>query len=234
MPAASARYGNPRNLRPLEHVRVLLLVAGIAAAVVYVGTDLFAVARYPGFSFNDQAVSELFAIGAPTSGLVVPLFSVSSILVIGFSAGVAASAFGSRALRLLALMLAASGLVGLALWNAFPMHMRGAERSSTDTMHLILATNPFVWITLAIGMIAFRGWFRSISLATAIMVVAFALYAFRFAPALDAGAPTPGLGLAERLAQYSYAAWQSLLALVLLGRRGAPGSAVRKTPYGRR
>jgi hypothetical protein len=124
------------------------LLCGFAASLVYVATDVIAVSMYPGFNFMDQAVSELFAIGAPTSRLVVPLFSLSSALLLGFAAGIAASSGENRALGLMALMFAGSATVGLALWIFFPMHMRSAKRTFTDTMHLILASNPFVWITL--------------------------------------------------------------------------------------
>jgi hypothetical protein len=55
-----------------------LLVCGIVGAALYPISDIIAATRYPGFSSRDQAVSELFAIGAPTSALVVPLFTVSS------------------------------------------------------------------------------------------------------------------------------------------------------------
>jgi len=127
-----------------ERAKEVLLPCGVAASLVYVATDILAAAVYLGFSFSDQAVSELFAIGAPTSRLVVPLFSLSSALLLGFAVGIAASSEEDRALRLMALMFAGSAMVAIVLWNFFPMHMRGAERTFTDTMHLILASNPFV------------------------------------------------------------------------------------------
>lgn len=68
--------------RRFPSVMKLCLSCGIGAAVVYVATDLIAAAIYPGYSFSDQAVSELFSIGAPTSTLVVPLFSLSSALLL--------------------------------------------------------------------------------------------------------------------------------------------------------
>lgn len=199
-----------------ERVGNVLLACGIAAAVLYVGTDLIASAFYPGFSITAHAVSELFAIGAPTSRLVVPLFTLSSALLLAFAVGVASSAGGHWTLRLMAAMLAGSAVVGLVLWNFFPMHMRGAARSFTDTMHLILATNPFVWATLMIGVIGFRGWFRAASLLAILGVVLPALFAFSYAPALAAGQPTPWLGLSERVGQYAYQLWQILLAIKLL------------------
>jgi hypothetical membrane protein len=201
-----------------------VLICGIAAALLYVSTDLIASSLYPGFSIKDQAVSELFAIGAPPSRLVVPLFTLSSALLLAFAVGIALSARGQKELLLMAAMFAASAVVGLVLWNFFPIHMRGAERSFTDTMHLILATNPFVWVTLAIGLIAFRGWFRAASALAILMVILPAIFAFRYAPALDAGQATPGFGLWERIAQYSYQVWQIVLAIMLLGE----GQAARR------
>jgi hypothetical protein len=202
-----------------ERAKEVLLPCGVAASLVYVATDILAAAVYLGFSFSDQAVSELFAIGAPTSRLVVPLFSLSSALLLGFAVGIAASSEEDRALRLMALMFAGSAMVAIVLWNFFPMHMRGAERTFTDTMHLILASNPFVWVTLVIGVVAFRNWFRWFSIAALIILVLLALFAFHYAPALDAGQPTPGLGITERLAQYAYQEWQAGLALMLFRRR---------------
>jgi len=204
-----------------ERVREVLLLCGVAAALIYVGTDIVAAVMYPGFSFTDQAVSELFAIGAPTSRLVVPLFSLSSVLLLGFAGGIAASSEGNHALRLMALMFAGSAMVAIVLWNFFPMHMRGSARTFTDTMHLVLASNPFVWVTLVIGAAAFSNWFRWFSIAALIIILGLALFAFHYAPALDTGQPTPGLGATERLSQYAYQAWQTGLALMLLGKTKA-------------
>jgi hypothetical protein len=61
-------------------LNTVLLVCGVLAPFAYVGTDIVAGLLYPGYSFTAHAPSELFAIGAPTSRLVVPLFSLSSAL----------------------------------------------------------------------------------------------------------------------------------------------------------
>lgn len=203
--------------------RRLLLLCGVAAAFVYVFTDLAAALAYPGFSIADQAVSELFAIGAPTSRPVVLLFSISSALLLAFSLGIALGARGSGALRLLAVMFAASAVDALILWNFFPMHMRGAERTFTDLMHLILAANPFVVATLVIAAFAFRRAFRWFSIAILAAVLLLSILGFGYATAVDTGQPTPGLGLIERLGQYIYQLWQIVLALMLLqsARKGA-------------
>lgn len=191
-------------------------MCGIVAALFYVATDVGGGLLYPGFSFTDQAVSELFAIGAPTSRIVVPLFSVSSGLLGAFALGVWLSSGHNRFLRLMAVMFGGSALVGMVLWNFFPMHMRGAEPSFTDIMHLILATNPFVLLSIAFGVAAFRGRFRLYTAATILILLLSAVFAFQYAPELQANRPTPGLGLGERLAQYAYELWQAALAIVLL------------------
>ena len=65
-----------------------LLSCGIISALLYVATDLAASQHYPGYSMRAQAVSELFAIGAPTQAVVALLFSVSSILLLAFALGI--------------------------------------------------------------------------------------------------------------------------------------------------
>jgi hypothetical membrane protein len=207
----------PRLLR-------LLLICGILSPAIYIGGDILAAALYPGFSYADQAVSELFAIGAPTSRLVVSLFTLSSTLLLVFAVGVWSSADRRRALRILAVMLACNAIDGLVLWNFFPMHMRGAERTLTDTMHLVLATNPFVLLSLVLGAVAFRNWFRVYTLATIVVLLALAAYGFSYAPAITANGPTPWMGLTERMAQYADGVWLAVLAAVLLRERRSGGT----------
>lgn len=201
--------------------RKALLACGVAAAFFYVLTDTVAAMLYPGYSLRDQAVSELFAIGAPTSPLVVALFSLSSLLLLAFAAGVWLSSSARRALRAMAVLFALSAVNGLALWTLFPMHMRGQARTLTDQMHLILSANPFVILSLVAALIVFTGAFRFYTIATILLVMIPAVLAFQLAPALDADEPTPWLGLLERIAQYGYEIWQVLLAIVLWRKAGA-------------
>src|SRR5512144_852992 len=88
----------------------MLLVCGVVAPFVYIGTDIVAGLRYPGYSFSAQAPSELFAINAPTSRLVVPLFSLSSALFVAFAFGVWRASGNTRALHGLAVLVAANGI----------------------------------------------------------------------------------------------------------------------------
>jgi hypothetical protein len=192
-----------------------LLVCGTLAPFVYIGADITAGALYPSYSFAEQAPSELFAIGAPTSRFVVPLFSLSSLLFVAFAIGVWRAAGSSRLIHLLAVLIAANGLDSLVLWQ-FPMHMRGATPTFTDRMHLILAVNPFVLLSIAFAVAAFRNWFRFYSVVTIVVLVALATVAFSYVPAVTAHEPTPWLGLSERSAQYAHQLWHAVLAVVLM------------------
>src|SRR5688572_20220097 len=117
-------------------MREALLGCGILASLVHVVTDIVGAVRYEGYSYMAQAVSELSAIGAPTRPLVVPLFLVHSLLQFAFGLGVWISAPGSRGLRVTAGMLIAVGVIDLMVAPFFPMHVRGAETTLTETMHI--------------------------------------------------------------------------------------------------
>ena len=199
--------------------RSVLLSCGVLASLTYVATDLTASLRYPGYNFIDQTVSELFAIGAPTSRIVVPLFTVSSTLLAAFAVGVWASRGHSRALGWLATAIFANAVNTLVLWNVFPMHMRGVTPTFTDAMHLVLAVNPFVLLSIVLGTAAFKGWFRAYSVVTVLILLVPAVFSFSYVTAVAANQPTPGMGLAERVAQYGYQLWQAMLAVVLLHER---------------
>jgi hypothetical protein len=196
-----------------------LLTCGIVGAALYPLADIVASTRYPGFSYRDQAVSELFAIGAPTSGLVVPLFTLSSSLLILFAIGIWMSANGRRVLRWLAAMMALNALDALLLWNFFPMHMRGVEPTFTDVMHGILAIDPFLLTAVVLGAVAFRGAFRTYTVATIAFSFVLAIIGFSYVDAVIANQPTPWMGAAERAAQYATNLWYAVFALVLLRER---------------
>jgi hypothetical protein len=46
---------------------------GIVSSRLYVATIIFGAMRWEGYSSFSQSISELFAIGAPSRSLVVPL-----------------------------------------------------------------------------------------------------------------------------------------------------------------
>ena len=196
----------------------LLLICGILGAFLYPLTDIIAGNLYKGYSFNEQTVSELFAIGAPTSQLVVILFTISSLLFIVFASGIWLLSGGKRILRALALMIFGNAVNSLILWNFFPMHMRGIQPTFTDTMHGILAINPFVLASIILGAVYFKNWFRYYSIVTILLLIVMVVFAVPKALLVYENSPTPGLGIMERASQYGHQLWHAVLAIVLLNR----------------
>ena len=201
-----------------ESLRRVLLSCGIAGSALYPLADIFTSTRYPGFSYRDQAVSELFAIGAPTSGLVVPLFTLSSTLLLLFAIGIWKSADGRRPMQWMAAMMALNTIDALVLWNVFPMHMRGVEQTFTDTMHGLLAIDPFLLATVILGGVVFRGRFRTYTITTLIFTSLLAIISLSHIRAFIANEPTPWMGATERASQYATNLWYAVLAVMLLRR----------------
>jgi hypothetical protein len=169
--------------------------------------------------YRDQAVSELFAIGAPTSALVVRLFTASSTLLFLFAIGIWLSAGGRRLIRAMAVLMALNTLDALTLWNFFPMHMRGTQPAFTDMMHGLLAIDPFLLAAIVLGAIAFRGRFRAYTIATIVFTTVLAFMGFSYVTAVFENRPTPWMGASERAAQYATNLWYAVLAVVLLRQR---------------
>jgi hypothetical protein len=211
-----------------------LLVCGILASLLYVGTDILAAMRYEGYSYTAQAISELFAIGAPTRPLVVPLFLTHGVLQIAFGLGVWMSASRKRSLRITAGLLVGIGLVDLVAYF-FPMHLRGAEGTLTDTMHIILTSVTVLFVLLAIGFGATANgkWFRLYSIGTLVILIVFGVLAFLDAPRLEAQLPTPWLGVRERINIYGYMLWMAVLAITLLRSKIPPIQANALEAIGR-
>jgi len=234
MPNIAIRDVSPfvRTRSTGEHglaLRRVLLVCGIVGAALYPLSDIFAATRYPGFSYRDQAVSELFAIGAPTSALVVPLFSLSSALLFLFAIGIWMSADGTRSVRVMAVMMGLNTIDALVLWNLFPMHMRGVQPTMTDTMHGILAVDPFVLALVVLAAIHFRGWFRAYTIVTIAFTTALAIFSISYVSAVIANQPTPWMGATERASQYAMNLWYATLAAVLMRINAAAARA--RTEY---
>ena len=217
-PMTSASHGE-RGLS----LRRFLIAGGIAGAALYPLADILASTQYPGFSYRDQAVSELFAIGAPTASLVVPLFTISSTLLLLFSVGIWKSANGRRWIRPLAVMMALNTIDALILWNVFPMHMRGVEPTFTDTMHGLLAIDPFLTAAVVLGAMAFRGRFRVYTITTLVVTSILAILSMSNVLAFIANEPTPWMGATERAAQYATNLWYAVLAVLLRRQQPAGG-----------
>ena len=208
-----------RILRPPSTmVRKVLLVCGILAPLLYVASDILATMLYEGYSYTDQTISELFAIGAPTRPFILVLAPAYALLVYAFGVGVWRSAGEKLALRVVAAGLIGKEVLGLVVTLFFPMHMRGIEGTLTDTMHgiLTLVGNLFFLLAIGFGATVFSKRFRLYSIATMLLIVVGGVLAGLYIPQMAADLPTPWMGLWERMDAYAYVLWMAVLAITLL------------------
>ncbi len=202
-------------------------MCGILASLIYVATDIVAGMLWEGYNFTSQAISELSAIGAPTRPLVVTLGIIYDVLLIAFGLCVWVIAAGQRrALRLIGGLLVGIGAIGF-VWMQFPMHLRGAEMTFTDTIHWTIAGVVVLLILLmiALGVIAYRKWFRLYSIGTLVTLLVVGMWLiFMGGAQIAAQQSTPFFGVMERITVYGYLAWVAVLAIVLLRVKRGPGS----------
>jgi tryptophan-rich sensory protein len=199
----------------------LFLICGIAVAVVQIAGDMLAAAFYPGYSYVNQTVSELSAIGAPTRSFLGVVGLLYHALVVAFAIGVWKAKGRTRAMRITAVLLAVFVLNGL-VWSFFPMQQRGSGIVATDIGHIVMAALQVLTMLLyiAFGSGADGRGFRVFSiLMIAAILIGGGVTATQTARIAE-GLPTPWIGLIERVSFYGPSLWMLALAVVLLRRRG--------------
>lgn len=207
-PAAAAPTSRAR-----ERVRKILLACGPLSALSYIGWRELAALRWEGYSRISNSISELQLTGTPTKSLLDPWEGwVYSALSLAFGVGIWLSAQGSRSLRVVGALMILPAAAS-PLWLLFG--------EANLAAHLALAVMGIVsWLcAMGFGAAALGKRFRIYSLVTLAVVVAFNALALSYAPEVNAGEPTPFIGLYERIAFGAYYLWQSVLAVALWRRR---------------
>lgn len=204
----------------ISRVQTALLVSGALSSLWYLAMDLLSAMRYPGYSLLHQAISELSAIGAPTSQFWASLSPMYGLLVLAFAVGVLREARGSRALRLTGWLLLALSATGI-LWWMFPMHQRGADFAPTDLGHILMGAGSVIFIPtfIAAGARTLGRNFRTYSLATLPVFLLGGIGSFLYVNRMIAQEPTPWLGVVERTGIYSYLLWIGVFSIALLRER---------------
>jgi len=213
-------------------VRKLLLVCGILSSLLYVAITILGAMQWEGYSSTSQTVSELFAIDAPSTPLVVPLFLTYGILMFAFGLGVWRSAGRNRALVVVAGLLIGKEVLGFVGTLFAPMHLRGVEGTLTDTMHAIITGVGVLFYLFAIGFgaTAFGKRFRLYSIGTILILCVFGALSGLDGPRLAANLPTPWMGVWERINIFSYMLWVVVLAIILLRKEKESGSIKSTMP----
>lgn len=218
---ANARSGDSRGAQPRTKTERALLTCGIVAGPLYIAADILAGLLYESYSFADQHISELAAVGAPTRVLMTVLVAFHTVLVGAFGVGVWRSAGRSRALRWTGGLLITVAVVGLFGGIFAPMNPRGVEPGLAATLHLVYIGTNVLLIMAAIGFSAAAfGWrFRLYAIGSILTMLIFGGWGATYAEKIEAGLATPGAGIIERVSVYAWLVWLVVLAIALLRHR---------------
>ena len=196
----------------------VLLASGIAAPALYAAADIVAGMRWEGYSFRDQTISELGAIGAPSRVVFSVFLIVVYGLMVAFGIGVLRAADGNRRLKAVGGLVIGVGVLALTVGQFAAMRMRGSEQGSAGALHLIegLVAMLMVFASMGIAATALDRRFRVYTLVTIALVVGFGVWSTSEVSRVEQGLATPWLGVKERIFWYGYQSWYAVLALALL------------------
>ena len=205
----------------LSFTRWFLLICGILASLLYVGSDIVAAMRWEGYSYTSQTVSELRAIGAPTRAFLIPTLFIYAVLEIAFGFGIWGAVGRKRPLRITGALLIALGILDL-MGPLFSLNLNETVGSLTNTIHIIVTALTVLCILLILGFGATTNgkWFRLYSIVTLLIVIVTGALTFMEIPRIAAQLPTPWLGVRERINIYGYMLWMLVLAVILLRAQG--------------
>lgn len=212
------------NLPRIDSLRKILLFCGIASSLLYVCVVIIAPTYWENYDRVSQSVSELFAIGAPSSGFIVPFCILYAFLAYAFGAGIWLSAGSKCTLKVVSVLVIAKEILGLIGTIIAPMHLRGAEGSLTDMMHVVVTMIGVLlcmFPAIGFGAASFGKGFRVYSIVTMVVFIVFGVLAGMNGPNVAANLPTPYLGIWERVNIYAYMIWIVVLSILLLRENSA-------------
>lgn len=206
-------------------LRKLSLICGILSSLLYVCSDILGGLLWEDYDFTSQYISELSAIGSPSRLIIIPLYIVYNILMTVFALGIWGFDSRKRTLRVIGVLLVGyvvAGFVGLY----FPMHPGESATTLSNAMHQISAgvTVIFILLSLVFAATAFGMQFRLYSLGTILIYLLLGALPFLGVAQIEAGQPTPWVGVVERIMVYGYMLWVAVLAIVLLHAEKDSGS----------
>lgn len=198
-----------------------LLVCGIMSSLLYAALNIYVPMHWDAYNSASQTVSELSAVGAPTRRLWVWLSWPYTLLVTAFAWGVWKAGEKNRRLRIAGGLLVAYGALGI-IWPFAPMHLRqdlaAGGGTISDTIHITLGavTEVFFLLSMGFAAAALGKGFRIYSIVTFILLLFFGVLTFIQAPNVGINAPTPYIGVWERVNIGLFLLWVIVLALILL------------------
>ncbi len=194
-----------------------LLLAGVAAVVVYAIGDVLSGLLYHGYSYLNQAISELSAFGSPVRPLMVTAILIHNVLLLAFGIGLLRVAQRRSLWWIGALQVTEFLLAGIATHTFWAMSSRGMATGFNDTMHITLSAvfSLLVIAMMILSAVAYPGWFRLYALATTVVVAGFGMASSLAIRGIEQN-HTPWAGGFERIDAYAYFAWLVVLAVMVI------------------
>ncbi len=198
-----------------------LLICGIVAMLWYVVINIIVPVQNPDYDIASQTVSELSAIDASTRPLWFVLCLFYSLLFIAFGAGIWLTANGNKKLKVIAAVILFDAMFGF-FWP--PMHQREVIAAGggtiSDTLHIAWTFVHLVLMLLMIGFGAASSGkvFRIFSVGIVLVFIVFGILTARESSGLEAGLPTPYIGIWERINMGDYMLWVVVFAIGLIKR----------------
>jgi hypothetical protein len=194
----------------------LLLLCGVLAPLLYLGTDWLAGRVLKGYSFAAQSMSELSAAGSPTRSLVVSLTLVASVLMIAFGVGIWQAADQTLFPRVVAGFVIGNAALGLIATIFFPTHFGvRPDFGSPGVIIMFFSVVCFV-LAMVFGAAAFSGWLRILSIGIPASYILLAILRFATTASASAEEAAALIGAQERTMVYSFLVWVMALAIYLL------------------
>jgi len=204
----------------------LLLLCGVASSILYAASEIMASMRWEGYDWTARMVSDLLAASAPTRSFIIGPMIAYNVLILGFSVGVWLRRW-NRAIGVAGILLLVYAVVSMLGLLLFPLDY-DAEGAGA-TMHMAVTFGLIILMFLFIGFAAAGSGqaFRIYSIVTVFLILGGAALSGMQIPRIEAGLPTPGLGLFERLNIYAMLLWVALFAITLW-----PGDQVAVDTHG--
>ena len=203
-----------RDVTPGTPLITGLLMCGVASSVLYSATEILASLRWDGYDWTSRMVSDLLAVSAPTRSFIVGPMRAYKGRRLAFGIGVWLCRT-NRAQQVTAILLAVYAVAGVIGLLVFPLDYNttgsGAVMHMVATFTLIVLMFSFI-VTAAVGG---TKAFRIYSAVTVLVIIGGAVLAGMQVPRIEAGLPTPGLGIFERLNIYAMLVWVTLFAITL-------------------
>jgi len=200
-------------------MKKLLMLCGVSAAVIYIGTVILGGLLRPGYSHISMAISELVADSAPNRSLLSPLFLLYNALLTVFGIGLFIKVNSQTGRKMsgvigsLALVLV--GIAGILMELVFAQEPGGTATTFAGIMHFVMAGVASLGTMVAVLGIGL--WFRSIpgmksyALYSIISVVIIFVSGGSSIPAIANHSPL--FGLIERITILTFTLWIFVVAL---------------------